>query len=318
LGWRPWGVSRSPVSLISPVEAQVDDTAQVDETFLIGPLDIFLSYQPALVRRVLETYLLTLLGQISRFIPSILKVIPSSVLFLLRPSLNIIASITGILFSIPTSILLYIPRAIGIPLSIPIHLITMLAASVFDPLIKGLIAEFQSVEQIAVVIQELFLTPVLPALSLTGLVRGLIYGNPLASLLTLLLFPLRIPQYLLALPLWPLKAIATVVELVSIMIMIPLRIPMIPLLIGLNLFTYLPRAAGYVGYTGVLYVLNMIVPPEIRTALIDLTTLPQRIGSFFDSALYRILVFPLYLIMNLLRSIPAVGRIVEPVQIQVA
>ena len=276
-------------------------------------VDIFLSYQPAIVRKVLESYILTALNQINRFIPQILKVVPSSLIFLLRPLLNIAASITGIIFSIPVSLLLYIPRAIGIPVtSIFIEPIVMLFSSVFDPIIKGLATEFLSIERVSEAIQELFLSPVLPAITLTGFIESLLYGDPLSSLLSLCLFPLRIPEYCLALPLWPLKAIATITEMCAIAIMLPIRLVLMPVLIVLNLFTLPFRVVGFWGSTSVLYVMNLICPPEIRNAIFDLTTLPSRISSLPGEMLYRLLVLPLQFIVGLLRSIPYIRTYVEP------
>jgi len=274
-------------------------------------VDIFLSYQPAIIRKVLESYILTALNQINRFIPSILKVIPSSILFLLRPMLNVAASITGMLFSIPASCALYIPRAIGIPVtSIFIDPVVMLFSSIFDPLIRGLATQFLSIERVSEAVQELLVSPVLPAITLTGFVESLLYGDPLSSLISLCLFPLRIPEYCLAIPLWPLKAIAVAVEICAIGIMLPVRLLLIPVLITLNLSAYPFRVVGYWGSSATLYALDLICPPEIRNAILDLTTLPSRISSLPGELLYRLLVLPLQFIVGLLRSIPYVREYV--------
>jgi hypothetical protein len=196
--------------------------------------------------------------------------------------------------------------------SIFIEPIVMLFSSVFDPIIKGLMTEFLSVERVSEAVQELILSPVLPAITLTGFVESLLYGDPLSSLMSLCLFPLRIPEYCIALPLWPLKAVAVAVEICSIAIMLPVRLLLIPALVSLNLFTYPCRVVGYWGSTSVLYAMNLICPPEIRNAISDLTTLPSRISSLPGEVLYRLLVLPVQFIVRLLRSIPYIRTYIEP------
>jgi len=191
-------------------------------------------------------------------------------------------------------------------MSIFIEPVVMLFSSVFDPLVRGLTAEFLSIERASEAVQELLVSPVLPAITLIGFIETLLYGDPLSSLISLCLFPLRIPEYCLALPLWPLKAVATAVEICAIGIMLPVRLMLMPVLIALNLFTCPFRVCGYWGSTAVLYALDMTCPPEARNAVSDLTTLPSRISSLPGELLYRLLLLPLHFIVELLKSIPYV------------
>jgi len=287
--------------LRAEAQAQDQNEDQAEAQPFEKALDTFLSYNPGFVREPLKNQFSSLLTRLSD--SSLMKLSGiSSLLYLLEPLSSVMAIFFGIPCGVLWSLLLWPLRVIGIPLKIPVDLAAMLISSCFEPFVKGNSAILQSIEQLASAVQDLFLSPVSPAMALSDFVRKLLYGNPLTSLTALLSLPLKIPRCLLAIPLWPLKAGATLLEICAIALMLPIRILLIPMLMALNLLTFPFRALGYAGSAAILYMLEIVAPGEVRTALADLTTLPQRIRSSLELTLLRLLILPFHYIVELLRS----------------
>ena len=200
-----------------------------------------------------------------------------TVLYILEPFLNIFATLIGSPMGIFWSLLLWPLRATGYPAYGMAKLAAMPIDAFFGPVIKGLGATVISIEQASVAIQDLFLLNVLPAVSLRGVVDQLLYGESLSALLYLISLPTRSVRALMSIPLWPLKLVSTLVQIVSIGIMVPIRLGLIPALICLNTIILPFELMGYLGSGTVLYLLYLFIPPEIITLFNDLSTLPSRI-----------------------------------------
>lgn len=253
---------------------------------------------------------LTVTSNIASCMVSLLGV--PTVLYLVEPFLNILATLIGAPIGMIWSFLLRPLRAIGYPVYGIAKLAAMPIDACFGPVIKGLGATAISIEQASVAIQDLFLLNVLPAVSLQGVIEQLLYGESLSALLYLISLPTRAIRALVSIPLWPLKLVATIVQIVSIGIMVPIRLVLIPTLICLNMIVLPFDMMGYLGSGTVLYLLYMCIPPEIIALFKDVSTLPSRMSSLVDTVLWRLLVTPCHYILELLRSLPFIGQMLQP------
>lgn len=95
--------------------------------------------------------------------------------------------------------------------------------------------------------------------------------------------------------------------------MVPVRLLLIPVLITLNYIVLPFQMLGYAGSGLILYTLYLFMPPEVINLFYDLSTLPSRLSSLVDTSLWRLLVWPFHYLLELLRPIPLIGRMVEPI-----
>ena len=234
-----------------------------------------------------------------------------TIFYLVEPFLNILATLIGAPIGMMWSFLLWPLRAIGYPAYGMAKLAAMPIDAFFGPVIKGLGATAISIEQASVAIQDLFLLNVLPAVSIQGVIEQLLYGESLSALLYMMSLPTRAMRALVSIPLWPLKLVATAVQITAIGFMVPIRLILIPILIGLNMIILPCDMLGYLGSGAVLYVLYLCMPPEIIALFKDVSTLPSRLSALVDTVLWRLLVTPCHYILELLRSLPVIGDIIS-------